>query len=66
MDGHGRSWTVIFGRTLMDGHFSRDAHGWSFLVGRSWTVMDGLVLTWTVIDAHVRSCPLMDGHGWSF
>ena len=26
----GRSWTVILVRTLMDGHLSKDAHGWSF------------------------------------
>ena len=25
--GHGRSWTVNLVRTLMDCHFSRDAHG---------------------------------------
>ena len=57
MDGHsmddahgrlfsvGRTWTlifsrtVIFGRTLMDADFWQDAHGRSYLVGLSWTLM---------------------------
>jgi hypothetical protein len=56
----GRSWalilvkTLIFGWTLIDAHFSKDAHGCSFLDGRLWT----LILVRTLMDAHGRSWTL--------
>jgi hypothetical protein len=68
MDAHGRSfldgrsWTLIFGWTLMDAHFWMDAHGRSFLDGRSWTLIFG----WTLMDAHGRSWTLMDDRGRSW
>ena len=56
-----------------------DAYGRSFLVGRSWTVIDGHGRSWTLIfgrtvmvghgrswmlsDAHGRSWTFMDAHG---
>ena len=46
----------------MDAHFSKGAHGRSFLDGRSWT----LILVRTLMDAHGRSWTLMDAHGRSF
>ena len=64
MDAHGRSfldgrsWTLIFGWTLMDAHFWMDAHG------RSWTLMDAHGRSWTIVDDRGRSWTLTKfGHG---
>ena len=54
----GRSWPVIFVRTVMDGHFSKDVHGRLFLVGRSSTLIFGrtlmvFIFSRTLMDVHL-------------
>jgi hypothetical protein len=62
MDAHGRSfldgrsWTLIFGWTLMDAHFWMDAHG------RSWTLMDDRGRSWTIVDDRGRSWTIVDAY----
>ena len=43
----------------MDAYFSKDAHGWSFLVGRSFLVERSSTLM-ALMDTHGRS---LDAHG---
>ena len=50
--------TVIFGRRLKNVHFWEDAHGRSFMEGRSWPV----IFVRTVMDGHFSK----DVHGRLF
>ena len=51
----------------MDAHFWMDAHGRSFLDGRSWTLVDNRGRSWTIVDDRGRLRNLVlgrsrDGH----